>query len=253
MPDAVYDANPAVYDAINADWNYDRDCQFLRDAATRAGANPESVLEIGCGTGEHTRRLAREYTVTAIDPAAGALDHARQKLADQPEARVNFEQGGLPSLPVEGTFDLVVGIRGVINHVGPDQLPAALDELARRVASDGMVVFDNSPLPADGNEPAVDDGRDRTPPYVRVACHRPRSDDRLDWTEVIFLPDNEVIRSVRPVTPFATDRLIRALNRRFRTVETHTGYGPGDDRAVFVVADPVPADERSPHSGASSA
>lgn len=237
MSDPVYDANPAVYDAINADWDYDRDLQFLREAATRTGTEPESALEIGCGTGEHTRRLAREYTVTAVDPAAGALRRAREKL----EPTVTLCQGGLPALPTRETFDLVVAIRGVINHVPPDQLSAALDTLARRVTDDGVVVFDNAPLPPGGNEPGLDDGSDRTPAYVRVACHQTRADGRLNWREVLFLADGRVIRNTRPITPFSTRRLTRGLNDRFDTVEIHSGYGADDDRPVFVAADPVSA------------
>lgn len=244
MSDGVYDRHPELYDAINADWDYDRDCQFLRDAATRADTTPETLLEIGAGTGEHTRRLAGEYQVTAVEPARGAVERAREKIEHDADrgrldpSDVSIHEGALPDLPVAGEYDLVVAIRGVVNHLAPDELDPALSALADRLAPEGLLVFDNSPLPADGNEPGLDDGSDRDPAYVRIAHHRAREDGRLDWQEVIFTGD-DVIRNVRPMTPFDSERLVRALNDRFRTVELHSGYGPGDDRTVFVVRDPV--------------
>ena len=45
-----------------------------------AGLRDCDVLEIGCGTGRHTVRLARDNRVTGIDISAGMLDAARAKL-----------------------------------------------------------------------------------------------------------------------------------------------------------------------------
>jgi malonyl-CoA O-methyltransferase len=43
-----------------------------------------TVLEIGCGTGRHTQRLAQSGNrVVAIDPSEGMLEIARNKLASK--------------------------------------------------------------------------------------------------------------------------------------------------------------------------
>jgi ubiquinone/menaquinone biosynthesis C-methylase UbiE len=80
--------------------------------AAGAAAEPEArVLEIGCGTGAVTARLAgRGARVTAVDQNPEMLEQARVRLADGPPDRVTWlertasEIDGLP----EASFDAVV-------------------------------------------------------------------------------------------------------------------------------------------------
>jgi SAM-dependent methyltransferase len=244
MPDGLYDERPRLYDAIQSEWDYDRDAAFAFDAlADRAadsdGAAPERLLEVGCGTGEHTRRFAaRGLDVTAIDPHEGTLDVAREKCAGL-DGRVEFRRTGLPDpdLGGAGPFDAAVAIRGVVNHLAPADLGPALAALGDRLRPGGVLVFDNSPLPPEGNRPGLDVGRDADGEvaYVRVAHHVPTGDGRLDWRAVTFTPDGDPFTDRRRMTPFADGRIADALaTAGFDDVAVADGYGPGDDRSVFV-------------------
>ncbi|OYR83762.1 SAM-dependent methyltransferase, partial [Halorubrum distributum] len=124
MSDGLYDERPRLYDAIQSEWEYDRDVAFVFDALADRGVDPERLLEVGCGTGEHTRRLAaRGLDVTAIDVHEGMLGVAREKCAgvdggvgdgDAPGA-VEFCLTGLPDPDLKDaeSFDAAVAIRGV--------------------------------------------------------------------------------------------------------------------------------------------
>jgi len=224
----IYTEHPELYDAIQSEWDYDRDVEFVLERAADHGLEPRRLLEVGCGTGEHTRRFLTEgLAVTAVDRYRGTLEAARGK------CDAGVLQGALPDLPVDGRFDLVVALRGVVNHLPPVVLDDALGALAARVADGGLVVLDNSPLPPDGNEPALDVGPTDEGRYVRVARMRPREDGRLAWDSVVFADGDAVVNS-RPMTPFDDATVAKALRRRGLDVEAHDGFGPGDDRTVFV-------------------
>jgi 2-polyprenyl-3-methyl-5-hydroxy-6-metoxy-1,4-benzoquinol methylase len=70
----------------------------------------QRVLEIGCGDGRLTRRLARlGARVEAIDPDAALIRAARQHLSPRLAARIRFRVGRAGQLQyAKETFDLVV-------------------------------------------------------------------------------------------------------------------------------------------------
>lgn len=229
MPERLYTEHPELYDAIQSDWDYDRDVAFVVEALDRHGVVGDRLLEVGCGTGEHTRRfVARGFDVTAVDPYEGMLSVARAK------CDADFRRAALPDLAGEDASDAVVAIRGVVNHLPPEDLAPALEALAGHLAEGGVLVFDNSPLPPAGNHPALDVGTTERGDYARIAQHVPTDEGRLEWHEVVFAPDGELFVSTRGMTPFEDGTLAAALAELGLDVETHDGYGPGDDRTVFV-------------------
>jgi SAM-dependent methyltransferase len=245
MSDALYDERPRLYDAIQSAWPYDRDVAFVLDAfADRGvaldGADRGRLLEVGCGTGEHTRRFAaRGLDVTAVDVHEGILGVAREKCAGVGGDGVEFRLTGLPELDLADAepFDAAVAVRGVVNHLPPGDLDPALAALRDRLRPGGVLVFDNSPLPPDGNRPGLDVGRDADGEieYVRVAHHVATDDGRLDWRAVTFTPDGDAFTDFRRMTPFADDRIADALAAAgLAAVDVVDGYGPDDERSVFV-------------------
>lgn len=231
MTEHVYTARPELYDAIQSEWDYDRDVSFVLAAMERHDVTGNRLLEIGCGTGEHTRRFVEEgFDVTAVDQYEAMLDRAQEK------CDATFRQATLPDLPDVGEFDVVVALRGVVNHLPPHDLAPSVRAIRKRLADGGLVVFDNSPLPADGNEPALDVGETPHGTYGRIVQMRPRSDDRLDWQSIVFLPDaGEFFVNTREMTPFEDQAILDSLADRGLAVRTHDGFGPDDPRTVFVV------------------
>ena len=70
----------------------------------------KKVLEIGCGNGRLTRRLARLGAhIEAIDPLPELIETARQQLPSSFAPRVRFRVGKSSRLEyATGTFDLVL-------------------------------------------------------------------------------------------------------------------------------------------------
>lgn len=229
MPENIYTDHPELYDAIQSDWDYDRDVAFVLAVCGRHGVDGTRLLDVGCGTGEHARRFVAEgFDVTAVDEHEGMLSFAREK------CDTDVRRAALPDLDVDGRYDVIVAIRGVLNHLPPADLAPAVEALAGRLADGGVLVFDNSPLPPGGNSPAIDVGSTDRGDYARIAQHVATGDGRLDWRSITFAPDGEIVVNSRRMTPFDDGTIAAALEEVGLSVETHDGYGPDDHRTVFV-------------------
>jgi SAM-dependent methyltransferase len=81
------------------------------------------VLDVGCGEGDHTLRLAQRFGVTArgVDPVPRHVELAREALAAhvdrQLRERVSFAVGGAERLPVDSASVDLVWCRDVLVHV----------------------------------------------------------------------------------------------------------------------------------------
>jgi arsenite methyltransferase len=114
---------------------------FLAEIGFSAGAR---VLDVGCGTGVLTRRVARWSnvdTVVGVDVAPSLLDRARALCAALPN--VAFEEGDATALPfADASFDVVV-LDSTLSHV-PDA-ERAVSEAARVLRPNGVLaVFDGN-------------------------------------------------------------------------------------------------------------
>jgi SAM-dependent methyltransferase len=102
--------------SANAD-HYDAMLEPFGDAAIRALAvGPhERVLDVGCGTGATTVRLAgAAASVVGVDLSAPMLAIARQRAAAASATNVEFVQSDLEAAPPDATFDIAFSRFGVM-------------------------------------------------------------------------------------------------------------------------------------------
>ena len=110
------------------------------DQIARWAPDPGSILEVGCGEGAVTERIARRYPtadILAIDitPRVGRLFRG-------PAERVTFAEITVQEIAAQraGGFDMAI-ISDVIHHVPLDLRTEILDATRRAVAPGGVVVF----------------------------------------------------------------------------------------------------------------
>ena len=104
------------------------------------GEPPAAVLDVGCGTGELLRLLARQYPtaeqLVGVDPAPSMIEVAATAADD---GRLRFSSGVAEHLPFpDGTFGLVVSTTS-FDHWADQQ--AGLRECARVLAPGGHLIL----------------------------------------------------------------------------------------------------------------
>jgi demethylmenaquinone methyltransferase/2-methoxy-6-polyprenyl-1,4-benzoquinol methylase len=98
------------------------------------------VLELGCGTGRWTERLASTArTVTALDGAPGMLDVARQRLAGTDTVRFELVDVIRAWHPATDAYDAMAAFF-FLEHVTDDHLDGVLANVARALRP-GAAVF----------------------------------------------------------------------------------------------------------------
>lgn len=106
---------------------------------------PDSVaLDVGCGSGAHSFRLATHFglQVLGVDPVQRHLDLAREARRDVPEeiaSRVTFGRGSADRLPVADSSVDLIWCRDVLVHV--ESLDDAYGEFARVLRPGGRAVI----------------------------------------------------------------------------------------------------------------
>lgn len=111
---------------------------FAQFAALSASAH---VLDVGCGSGNLARHLARDgHTVTGIDADPLMIDRAQELATDRP-GRLNFEVGNVQQLRFDSqSFDAALATNVIFLLSEP---LAGLKEMARVVRPGGIVAMLN--------------------------------------------------------------------------------------------------------------
>jgi len=119
--------------------------KYISNLATSMKA--QSVLEIGCSTGNDLMGFAEDFKVHGVDLNDKALDKARTKLGT-----FDFQKGSITDLSFEdSSFDLVFTHK-VLNYLEDAEIPKAMNEMLR-VSKKYIVNFEMY----GENEDAIDD------------------------------------------------------------------------------------------------
>lgn len=132
-----------VYDATYAEKDYERECDIIERAFAEHGDGIRSIIDLGCGTGNHALRLAaRGYAVTGVDLSSDMLDVARAK-ADAANTDVCFLAGDVRYVDTRGPYDAALMMFAVLGyqHENTD-VRAAFSNTRRMLRPGGLFIFD---------------------------------------------------------------------------------------------------------------
>lgn len=235
MAERLYTAHADCYDALYREVkDYESEVAFIIDqfeATSQTDGN--RVLIVGCGTGEHAKRLvARGFDVLGIDKYEEMIAIARRK------SEAAFRVGTLPNIDVDNTFDLILLPFTVINHLAPDALDPTLHTLAQALVDGGVLIFDNGVFPTTDNGPPAPGSEVHATgigDIARLTQIRPQDDTRVRWNSVVFVQDqDEFFIDTHDLTVFEDGEFEALLHDLEFDVDTYDGYGTGGPNTVFV-------------------
>ncbi len=144
----AYEAFAGVYDALNEGADYDSLFSFLRTVLYAHGVRDGIVVDLGCGTGELTLRMAEAgYDMIGVDRSPEMLSILREKASESGIEGVLLLCQNLEELDLYGTVRAAVSTFDTLNHIGgAERLEKALCRASLFIEPNGLFLFDmNTP------------------------------------------------------------------------------------------------------------
>lgn len=140
---ASYESFAQVYDTFMDNIPYDEWCAYLHSLLVQYGVADGLVLELGCGTGEMTERLAAlGYDMIGVDNSAEMLEVAQEK-KDASGHDILYLLQDMREFELYGTVCAVVSVCDTINYVTDTEDLATVFSLVNNYLDpDGVFIFD---------------------------------------------------------------------------------------------------------------
>jgi 2-polyprenyl-3-methyl-5-hydroxy-6-metoxy-1,4-benzoquinol methylase len=139
---AAYQEHWGHFDKLNAskDRTYGLKAAFAQNIICSKGLQQGRLLEVGCGTGLFTKKLAEllpQLNIVATDAYKPMLDVARKRLSANRNVTFDLYDASAPKA-YEQPFDIICGV-DIIHHI---EEPAVAMQAWRQLAkSDGILLF----------------------------------------------------------------------------------------------------------------
>jgi SAM-dependent methyltransferase len=132
------------YDLLYDEKDYDGECDVLERIFQKYAEKPiTSILDLGCGTGNYTLRLAqRGYEVCGVDLSESMLEIAREKLGNAPTS-VKLFHSDIATIKLDQQFDAAIMMFAVLGYQHTnEQITNTLKNISTHLKAGGLLIFD---------------------------------------------------------------------------------------------------------------
>jgi len=132
------------YDLLYEEKDYDGECNLIEKIMKKYSKIPvHSILDLGCGTGNHSLRLAeRGYQVTGVDRSKEMLDIAKEK-AGKKNVTFSLYQSDIREFNQPEKYDAIIMMFAVLGYQQEnDDVLAALKTVSKHLKVGGVFICD---------------------------------------------------------------------------------------------------------------
>lgn len=132
-----------VYDTFMDNVPYEEWAQYIRSTLAQYGIESGILLDLGCGTGSMTERLARYgYDMIGVDGSAEMLESASQKKRES-GYDILYLQQDMRAFELYGTVRAVVSVCDCVNYITePEELLQMFRLVNNYLDPGGIFIFD---------------------------------------------------------------------------------------------------------------
>lgn len=143
---SVFNKYSFYYDLFYKNKDYQAETNYVIDLIKRHKFGARSILDLGCGTGQHDFRFVKAgYSVYGVDYSKTMLDLAKKLFLLYPTLKdsLKFSLGDVRSLELDKKFDVITSLFHVISYQATnDDLQKFFSTVNRHVEKGGLLVFD---------------------------------------------------------------------------------------------------------------
>jgi len=136
----VFESYGKYYDIMYMDKDYEGECEFIESILRRySKIKSKSILDIGCGTGNHAVILAKKgYRVVGFDISKTMIELAKKK-----SKSVEFYVSDIENFKFDKKFDACISMFAVISYItSTNSLLKAFKNIRDHLNPDGIFIFD---------------------------------------------------------------------------------------------------------------
>ncbi len=144
----AYKVLAEYYDRLNIDADYDALSEFIRRRLSFFRMHDSTVVDLCCGTGELTLRLANAgYDMIAVDNSTDMLSKLSHKIYERQIKGILLLCQDARELDLFGTVDCVVCTFDALNHIGDiKEIEKVFKRVSTFLNNKGIFIFDmNTP------------------------------------------------------------------------------------------------------------
>lgn len=147
MTENFNDAYAQLYDQMYASKNYKAEADFILELLEQDKNNSLTVLNLGCGTGNHDLHLRRAgLQIEGFDRSSAMIAIARAKI---PDVSCEFKEGDITSINTGKKYDAVISLFHVLSYLTEDsQVEAFFQTMKRHMKPGSRAIVDYWYAPA---------------------------------------------------------------------------------------------------------